>query len=91
MDSWLFYFFVQNKGVKTLIFCHVHGLVKLLIAFVTHGEPTLSNFLAGMQIPLMGLFGRVNDRLMIIRPGILPRWFFVNCISAAKIAEVLWG
>ena len=52
--------------------CHLYGMANLLIALVTHGEPTLSNcYMHDVNTP-RGHLGRVNGRQMV-RPGI-PIW-----------------
>ena len=47
MENWLFHFLPSYKGergVKAFL-CHFYGICCLLIALVTHGEPTPGNYI----------------------------------------------
>ena len=41
MENWLFQFLASNKGVKNRFLCHFDGILYLLIALVTYGDPLL--------------------------------------------------
>ena len=45
MEDWLFHFLAKYKGSTSNFFCHFYGICCLLIALVTHGEPTPGNLL----------------------------------------------
>ena len=44
MVNWLFQFLASSKGGKNSFLCHFDGILYLLIALVTYGEPTPSNY-----------------------------------------------
>ena len=44
MENWLFHFLASNKGGKNSLLCHYYGIIDLLIALVTNGEPTPTNY-----------------------------------------------
>ena len=53
----VFHFLAENKGVKTKTYCHFYDLAKLLIALVTYGERTSSNYLMHDVNTPNGAFG----------------------------------
>ena len=44
MENWLFHFLASNRGGKNSFLCHLFGIVTLLIALVTYGEPIPGNY-----------------------------------------------
>ena len=79
-------------GSTIRLFRLVYRIGDLLIAFVTYGEPTPSNYYMHDASPLKGYIGLINGRHMV-RPGISLVGTLVYCILAEykKSAAVLLG
>ena len=51
MENWLFQFLASHKEGKSEFLCHFYDIYHLLIASVTHGEPTPGNYYMHDVVP----------------------------------------
>ena len=69
MGNWLFHFLASYKAGKSNFLCHFYGIHDLLIALVTYGGPTPSNYYMHDVGTPKGHLGGIHGRRMV-RPGI---------------------